>query len=117
VFDEGKRAVYERIVDFINDASQETGGILRIREAMKRDPQIISVLTHYPPYLIRLSEDIATNIIVDGYKAHAPDALSHLDQGKELVKIAGNYDEVARGVRSSFYNETMAQQATMRVEA
>lgn len=111
---DSRTPVYERIVNWINSKATEPA---KIREAMKQDPQIVTVLSQYPPYVFDLAEDVARKIVIDGYIHHMPETADKLLQGQALVETAAGYDRAVKGVQGSFYNETMAAQAAKRVEA
>lgn len=48
---------------------------------------------------------------------HTPEAADKLLTGQRVVEAAAGYDRAVKGVRASFYNETVAAQAAKRVEA
>lgn len=109
--------VYERVISWINSKANDANGPTKIREAMRQDPDIVTVLTEYPPYLFELAPDVRMGIVIDGYQHHMPLATERVVQGQKLVETAGKYDRVIAGVKASFYNKAMAAQASRRVEA
>ncbi len=78
---DSRTPVYERIVNWINSKANEPA---KIREAMKQAPQIVTVLSQYPPYVFDLAEDVARKIVIDGYIHHMPDTADKLLQGQAL---------------------------------
>lgn len=108
--------VYERIIGFVDKKSKEAGGALKIREAMKQDPEVVTVLSQFPPYVFELADDICHSIVIDGYKHHMPDAMNKMAEGQAIVEVAAGYDKVVSGVRHSFYNPALAMQAGRRVD-
>lgn len=109
--------IYERVINWINSKANLPDGPQKIREAMKQDPSIVTVLSNYPPYIFDLNEGICKNLVVDGYMHHMPEAADKMVAGQKLVETATNYDRAVKGVQGSFYNEGMALQAAKRVEA
>lgn len=113
-FAEGRSPIYERVINWINSHKHE---LRRIGEASKQDRQIVTVLSHYPPYVFDLPKEAIDKIVIDGYMHHAPQATEKLLQGQAVVSAAAGYDRAVKGVRASFYNPTIAGQAAKRVEA
>jgi len=113
-FDANRSPIYERIINWINSKSGDTQ---KIREAMKQDPQIVAVLSNYPPYVFDLPQDVCRKIATEGYMHHTPEAADKLLSGQRVIDAAKGYDRAVKGVRASFYNETVAGQAAKRVEA
>ncbi len=116
-FDASRNPIYERIINWINSKASEKGGIAKVREAMKQDPQIVTVLSNYPPYVFDLPQDTCRSIATEGYMHHTPEAADKLLTGQRVIDAAKGYDRAVKGVRASFYNETVAAQAAKRVEA
>ena len=111
---ESRAPIYERIINWINSKSGDTRAI---REAMKQDPQIVTVLSNYPPYIFDLPQDVCRKIATEGYMHHTPEAAEKLLTGQHVIDAAKGYDRAVKGVRASFYNETVAAQAGKRVDA
>lgn len=112
-FVEGRSPIYERIIGFINANATNHR---KIREAMKQDPQIVTILSTYPPYVFDLPKDVVTSIATEGWMHHTPEAAEKMLQGQAVLKAAAGFDRAVKGVRASFYNDTIATQAANRVE-
>lgn len=113
-FDTNRSHIYERIINWINSNSSEHA---KIREAMRQDPQIVTVLSNYPPYVFDISQGACRTIATEGWTHHAPEAAEKLLSGQRVIDAAKGYDRAVKGIRASFYNETVAAQAAKRVDA
>lgn len=82
------------------------------------NPSAPPILTRgYPPYVFDIPQDVCRKIATEGYMHHTPEAADKLLTGQRVIEAAAGYDRAVKGVRASFYNETVAAQAAKRVEA
>ena len=111
-----RAVVYDRIVNWINDKAKDADGPRKIREAMKQDAEIVTVLREMPPYLFDLAPAVRDDVIYGGMVEHAPEHAEKFVQGQSMVELSERYDKAINGIHTSFYNEAITAQAATRVE-
>ena len=92
------------------------GEVAAIKEQAKASPEVAAVIYHSPRFLLGLAQDTHESFLEDIIETHAPKHFAAIAQGLELAKLAERYSPVIKSVRSSFYNQSLADQAKRRVE-
>ena len=114
--DPAKVLVYDRIERWIGETAPAKEGIQRIRDEMKEDPDIVITLHHSKPYIMGLAKEVRLRLIDAGVEMHAPEAMQQFEKAKSLRNLAGKYSKVTKGIRSSWFNNALAEKAKSRVE-
>lgn len=105
-----------RIAEWIAETAKAKDGLQRIREAMKQDPEIVSVLKHSKSYILGLAPKVRDGLYIDGIEMHLPEAVKLANDGLKLRDTADKYSRVTKGIRSSWFNKAIAEKAKSRVE-
>lgn len=92
------------------------GNVAAIREEMMRDPELAAVIYHSPRRLLGLADEVHGNFKTDVVEKHAPKHYKSLEESLAIEKMAEHYPMVIKSVRSSFYNNAVADKAKLRVE-
>lgn len=114
--DPAKVLVYDRIEKWIGEMAKTKDGFQRIRAEMEEDPDIVTTLHHSKPYIMGLAKEVRLSLIDAGVEMHAPDAMQKFEKAKALRKLASKYAKVTKGIRSSWWNNALADRARSRVE-
>lgn len=115
--DPDRTALYAEMRSWVRETYGKPGGIAVIREAVTSNGDFATVL-HIGPYqLLGLPPETFSDLQMSALKVFAADAYSLMEDSKALAKVAKNYPNVARLVRSSFYNSALAIRAASRVDA
>lgn len=111
-----RQAIHSDIARWIKEQAGKPDGVAIIRGEAKSHSEVVAVLHHYPRFLLGLADTPRQNIIEDGLKWFAPEAHAMIEQSGELEKLAANYERAIKDVRRSFYNPSLVDQASRRVE-
>ena len=114
--DANRQTIHSEIRGWIREQAKHPDGIIKIREAAKTNSEVVTVLFGSPYFLLDLSEDTRGNIVLDGFKRFAPTGWTKIEQSRELAELAVKYPEAINKVHLYFYNPTIADQASRRVE-
>lgn len=105
-----------RIAEWVKETAAQPDGLQKIRAAMKRDPEIVSVLKHSKSYILGLADKVRDGLYIDGVGMHLPEAVKLAEDGLKLRETAEKYSRVTKGIRSSWFNNAIAEKAKSRVE-
>jgi hypothetical protein len=84
---------------------------------MDSDHEAASVLVNTPHWLLKLASEAHGGLFGDAVKRHVPGGAEAYVRSSDLTELAGKYEKVITGVKSSFYVPALAEQAKLRVEA
>ena len=107
---------YIEIAKWIGETAKAKDGIQRIRDEMENDPDIVTTLHNSKPYIMGLAKEVRLSLLDAGVEMHQPDAMRKIDEAAKLRKLADKYPRIAKGVRSSWWNNALADRARSRVE-
>lgn len=113
---EGRGAIESDIRTWMRETAKTPDGMAQIREAVKSNSEIASVVFHSPFQLLGFSENTRRELIRKATGTFVPKAAALAEEGVELAEIAQRYPQVIRSVHASFYNNAVAEQAKTRVE-
>lgn len=94
----------------------QAGDVAAIKEQLKAEREVAAVIYHSPRFLLGLAKDTHESFLEDAVETHAPKQFAAISESLELAKLAERYGPVIKSVRSSFYNQALADQAKRRVE-
>lgn len=94
----------------------QAGDVAAIKEQAKTTPEVAAVIYHSPRFLLGLAKDTHESFMVDIIETHAPKQYAAITESGELMKLAERYSPIIKSVRSSFYNQALADTAKRRVE-
>ena len=114
--DPARAVIQLEIGKWIGETAKAKDGIQRIRAEMQNDPEIVIVLQHSKPYIMSLANDVRDRILEAGYRMHQPDAMRKIDNAVVMRELAAKYPRVTKGIRSSWFNNAIAEKAKSRVE-
>jgi hypothetical protein len=110
-----KAGIETEIRAWIRERAQ-AGDVAAIKEQAKTTPEVAAVIFHSPRFLLGLAEDTHESFLESIIETHAPKQFAAINEGFELKKLAERYAPVIKSVRSSFYNQALADTAKRRVE-
>lgn len=114
--DPARAVIQLEIGKWIGETAKAKGGLQRIRAEMQNDPEIVIVLQHSKPYIMGLASDVRDRLLEAGYRMHQPDAMRKIDDAVTMRELAAKYPKVTKGIRSSLFNNALAEKAKSRVE-
>lgn len=114
--DPARAVIQLEIGKWIGETAKAKDGLKRIRAEMQNDPEIVIVLQHSKPYIMGLASDVRDRLLEAGYRMHQPDAMRKIDDAVAMRELAAKYPKVTKGIRSSWFNNAIAEKAKSRVE-
>lgn len=111
-----KPKVWDMIVDWAHRHRGSSEGAAMIREKVKSDREVATVLFYAKGFLLDLPEEFQSNMETLAWESPVPEAKTKHDEASELLRFAKNYPQVRRSIRASWYNGPMADQVATRVE-
>jgi hypothetical protein len=127
--DEGQAAILKRLdldkinpktLDMVNAWIMRTAklpdGHATIRKRVESDVDVATAVFYSKGYLLDLPDDFHGRMIDLAHKSHAPEAIAKFERSSQLRKWAGNYTQVQKSMRASWYNKALAAQASTRVD-
>lgn len=100
---------------WIRERAKEDDGITRFRDELKKDKNFAAIIYNAPAYLLGINSQVHETMKMEAVQRHLPDAYRAYAQHVELSQLGEKYTKVARDVRLSFYNESLAELASKRV--
>lgn len=94
----------------------KAGDVAAIKEEMKGSPEVAAVVYHSPRFLLGLASDTHESFKADAVETYAPKHMDALGEALELSRVAEHYPAIVKSVKSSFYNNAVADQYRNRVE-
>lgn len=94
----------------------KAGNVAAIRKRLETNPEVAAVIYHSPDFLLGLAEEVHSNLKADAAEKHAPTHYKAIEESLSIDKMAEHYPMVVKSVRSSFYNNAIADKAKLRVE-
>ena len=114
---EPSRAAYDmKTIEWLQEQFRSPEGQSKVRAASKTHSEIARVMVNAPSFLLGISEDTRDTYYVNAIERFVPEAFAALEMSVTLKELAKKYDYVRKGVRTSFYNPALAEQAKRRVE-
>lgn len=111
------RAAFDmKTIEWLQESFRTMEGQAKVRAASKTHSELARVLFHAPSYLLGISEDTRLSYYAGAVERFVPDAFAAFETSSALKALAKKYDHVRGGVRTSFYNPAIAEQAKRRVE-
>lgn len=114
--DPSKAAFDMKTIEWLQESFRTPEGQAKIRVASKTHSDLARVLVHAPSYLLGISEDTRMSYYAGAVERFVPDAFAAFETSGVLKTLAKKYDHVRGGVRTSFYNPALAEQAKRRIE-
>ncbi|HEX3423025.1 MAG TPA: hypothetical protein VHS33_06460 [Sphingomicrobium sp.] len=111
-----RASIQSEIRGWIREQTKDEDGLVKIRQAMRSDREVASVIYHSPHFLMNLASDVRNNMRIDAIEAHVPDAYQKLEASIALSDTAAKYPRAIAGVRRSFFNAGLAAKASQRVQ-
>jgi hypothetical protein len=111
-----RASIQSEIRGWIREQVKNEDGLLTIRQAMRSDPEVASVIYHSPHFLMNLASPVRDNMRIEAIEAHVPAAYKKLEASIALTDTAAKYPKAIAGVRRSFYNAGLAAKAAQRVQ-
>lgn len=112
-----KSALYTEIRAWFRETYAKPGGIVAIRDAVTTNSDFADTVHNAPYQLLGLPLETMSEMQMASLKTFAADAWGLMEDSKALAKVAKNYPDVARSVKSSFFNPALAMRAASRVNA
>lgn len=94
----------------------KAGNVVAIKQELERNPEVAAVIYHTHPKLLGLAEETHGNFKADVVEKHAPAQFKAISESLDIEKMAEHYPMVVKSIRSSFYNNAIADKAKSRVE-
>jgi hypothetical protein len=113
--DPSKAAYDMKAIEWLQENFRTPEGQAKIRAASKTHSDLARVMVHAPSYLLDISEETRMSYYVNAVERFVPDAFAAFETSSTLRELAKKYDHVRSGVRTSFYNPAIAEQAKRRV--
>ena len=113
--DPSKAAFDMKTIEWLQDNFRTPEGQAKIRAAAKTHSEIARVMVNAPSFLLGISEDTRDTYYLNAIERFVPEAFAALETSVTLKELAKKYDHVRGGVRTSFYNRSVAEQAKRRV--
>lgn len=110
-----KAGIEAEIRAWVRERAQ-AGETAAIKEQAKTTPEVAAVIYHSPRFLLGLAKDTHESFLEDIIETHAPKHFAAISESLELVKLAERYTPVIKSVRTTFYNQALADTAKRRVE-
>lgn len=111
-----RATIHTEIRGWIREQAKDEDGLIKIRQAMRKDSEVAAVIYQSPHFLMNLASDVRDHMRIDGIEAHVPAAYKMLEASIALNDTAAKYPKAIVGVRRSFYNAGLAAQASRRVQ-
>ncbi|MDT8759221.1 hypothetical protein MZO42_10980 [Sphingomonas psychrotolerans] len=110
-----RAGIESEIRDWVRERAK-AGDVAAIKEEAKRTPEVAAVLYHSPRFLLGLAKETHESFVIDAIETHAPKQYAAITESGELMRLAERYSPIIKSVRSSFYNQALADTAKRRVE-
>jgi hypothetical protein len=111
-----RASIQSEIRGWIREQTKSEDGLNKIRQAMRSDPEVASVIYHSPHFLMNLAGNVRDNMRIEAIETHVPAAYKKLEASIALKDTAAKYPKAIAGVRRSFFNAGLAAKAAQRVE-
>jgi len=109
-------SIQSEIRGWIREQTKDEDGLLKIRQAMRSNSEVASVIYHSPHFLMNLASNVRDNMRIEAIEAHVPAAYKKLEASIALRDTAAKYPRAMAGVRRNFFNAGLAAQAARRVQ-
>jgi hypothetical protein len=114
--DANRASIESEVRSWVREQASKPEGLATIREAMKEDRTVATVLWHGPTFLLGLAPAVRENMRIDAIEYHVPKAYKALESSNALKETATKYTAAIAKVRRTFFSKALADQAATRVE-
>ena len=108
--------LFSLICDWFVRESGAEGGVTRMRARVEGDVEVAAVAFFSKGFLLNLPDATHSLLIETAYRKHVPDAVAKFERATQLRKWAENMEPMRRDIRASWFNRSIADQVSTRVE-
>jgi len=112
----GHDALNSEIRRWIAEQAKTPEGLINIRKQMERSEDVAAVIWHSPDFLLNINSDVCETLKYEALQRHYPEIYADLATGHLLNDMPKKYQSVIRNVGRFFFNPSLAEQVSRRVE-
>ena len=100
---------------FIERTAPTEGGLAKVRQLVKENSEVATVVFHNHSFLLGMSEELRQSMIDDAIDAHLPKVYGMIEQSQKMRRLAGSYAQANRSLKATLFNSGLADRASLRV--
>lgn len=102
--------------DFIAKTAMTEGGLAKVRQLARTNAEVGAVILNNHDFLLGMSEELRQSMVDDAIEAHLPKVSEIIEKSMKLKKLAAGYAQHGKSLKSSLFNGSMADRASLRVQ-